>query len=185
MLVTLASQIISNFNWSLLFTPQYLLLHWSPCSLCINTCFLTNILLYDFYCSENLHRRFLVYLFQSINTDGAHVVCVCRGVGEHWWLKCLRECVKKNLWCAIYCFKPRPDSKSQSVSRHHRGMGRQSLWIMQGYDLASAFEIGLLIRPHTCEMCSKTFFAMSWLKSKRITRCSFLSKPSKKRKLLV
>ena len=44
-------------------------------------------------------------------------------------------------WHAIYCAKPRPDDRSQSVSRYRMVLGSQYLQIIREYDLATAILI--------------------------------------------
>ena len=87
----------------------------------------------------------------------------------------------KLFWIALYCTKPRPDPGSQSSSRSRRGLGRRAPRIMWEYDLTTVIAIRPLTQPHTCEMGSSGFAAMSRLKFVRTTRASFRSMPSTER----
>ena len=67
----------------------------------------------------------------------------------------------KLFWHAIYCAKPRPNIKSQSGSQSRRGMWGRAPQIMREYNLVTAILIRPLTQPHTCEMGSSIFSAMS------------------------
>ena len=90
--------------------------------------------------------------------------------------------VRTELFCdIIYWAKARPDPKFQSSSWYCRGLGRQTLRIMQDYNVTNKIEIQTLTQPRTCEMVSLSFSAMSWLKLESTTRTSFPSIPSTER----
>ena len=84
----------------------------------------------------------------------------------------------KLFWREIYCAKPRPDTRSQSGFRYHRGLGRKSPRIMWEYNLETAFAIRPLTQPRSCEMGSSSFVAMSPLKLMSTARESFPNMPS-------
>ena len=82
----------------------------------------------------------------------------------------------------MYCAKLSPGSESQSGSWYRRGLGRWDPRIMRDYDLVTVVAISQLTHPHTCEMGSSIFSAMSRLKLVSTERGSFPCIPSTERK---
>ena len=89
----------------------------------------------------------------------------------------VRVCAKI-FWRVIYCANPRPEPDSQSGFMSHRALCIRAPRIIWEYDLATAIATRTLTNPHTCEMVSSIFSAMSRLKFASTTRAPFPSIPS-------
>ena len=103
------------------------------------------------------------------------------GGGEHRRRRLLSDCAREIIMAHYFFAKPRPDTKSQYRPRFRRGLGSKYLRIMWEYGLVTAIVFRPLTHPHTCEMGSLGFSAMSPLKFKRMYRASFPSIPSTER----
>ena len=101
--------------------------------------------------------------------------------GGHWGKNICSSVRAELFWCPIYCANRRPDPKYQYGSWYRRGLGRQSLWIIQEYDLTTVISIWPMNHPRTCEMGSSSFSIMDWLKFERMTKAAFPSMTSTER----
>ena len=146
--------------WSLLYIPKSLL--YTPIS---------------FFISSTVPVMYVVgfpYTVSDLYTTTACTQCTDEGGGRgRVGGKNSYVIVRKILlWRAVYCVKPRPDPKLQSVSWSFRGLGRRALRIIQEYDLVNTIDIQPLTQPCMGEMGYSSFSSMSWLKVTGKTRAS-------------
>ena len=123
---------------------------------------------------------------QWVDEDSVHVVrSRGRGRGQSFGKTVCAGVSAKLFWLAIYCAKPRPDTESQSGSRSRRVMERRAQHIMWEYNLTAAIEIWPLTQPHTYEIGSSGFSAISRIKFAITTRAYFTSMPYTDKKNIV
>ena len=123
MLITFASQFLSILcPIPSLYAKISAFLRQTPCYLRLNTCFLRQCLSFWLHCSCNVCGWVPVGCLWSISNEGVHVM---RGreerVGARWWQN----------FRTIYCANIRPNPKSRSGSRSHRGLVKRVLQIMR------------------------------------------------------
>ena len=103
------------------------------------------------------------YNVSSSEPMTAHVQSGDKGGGAHWW-RFFTSLHTKLFWHAIYCAKPRTNTKSQYVSWFLRALQRGPLGLMRYFYLVIAMAIQTLTHTCTYGIGSLRFSAMSKLK---------------------